>query len=125
MIDRIRRQLDDHDERLSGHERRIAHLEVEEERTRTRLHRMEGDRAAIRELVATTRALAEQTRVLGTQVSAGVGQLEAIAENAAEKAIAKTAARRATSRWRLTGRLATYAAAIGSFGYLIAHVVGH
>jgi len=123
MIDRIRRQLDDHDERLAGHERKIAHLEVEEERTRTRLHRMEGDRAAIRELVATTRTLAEQTRALGTQVAAGVGQLEAIAENAAEKAVTKTAARRSSNRWRVAGRLASHVVAFASLGYLIAYLI--
>ena len=125
MIDHLRRKLDDHEERLADHTRRIGHVEVEEERTRQRLHRIEGDRAAIRELVATTRTLAEQTRALAAQVSAGVGQLEAIAENAAEKVVAKTAARRAAGRWRYAGRLATYLAAAGSFGYLIAHLVGH
>jgi hypothetical protein len=123
MIERLRADLDAQELRIDDHLRRLGYLEGEADRTRKRLHRMENDRRAVQALVRTTQKLADQTRALAAQVSAGVAQGEQLAEAAAEKAIAKAAERRSSSRWRLAGRLATHLAAVGSFGALVAYIV--
>lgn len=125
MIERLRAELERHEETLGDHGRRIGHLEVEEDRTRERLHRMEGDREALQKLVDTTKALAEQTRTLAQQVSSGVEQLEQLAESAAEKAVKKAAELRAENRWKKAGWLAAHLTGIGSFGSLITYILLH
>lgn len=124
-VDRLCRELERQQDALDDHQRRIGHLEVEEERTRQRLHRLEGDRQMMRSLVETTRALAEQTRALAAEVSSGVRAAEQLAESAAEKAVAKAFERKKAGRWRLTGRLASHMAGLGAFGSLITYLIAH
>jgi chromosome segregation ATPase len=123
MIERLQRQVDQHEDRLDDHLRRLTVVEAEVERGRKRMHRIEGDRAAIQKLVDTTMALAEQTRVLAGEVSAGVRAVEEVAEQAAERALIKAVERGKANRWRLTGRLATNVAALAAAGSLIAYIV--
>ena len=125
MIERLQRQVEQHEERLDDHLRRLTVVEAETERTRRRLHRMEADRRAMQALVRTTQKLADQTMTLAQQVSAGVAQTERLAESAAEKAVAKAFDRKKAGRWRLAGRLASHLAGVGAFGSLISYLVAH
>lgn len=125
MIERLRLQIDRQEGRLDDHTRRIGHLEVEESRTRKRLHEVESDRDALGLLVETTKSLAEQTRALAGQASDGMAHAEALAESAAAKAVEKAFARRAASRWRLAGRLASHTVAIASIASIIVYAIFH
>ena len=125
MIERLRADVERHDQTLGEHGRRIGYLDVEMERTRKRLHLMEGDREALQKLVDTTKALAEQTRTLAHQVSSGVGQIEELAEAAAEKAVQKAAERLSESRLKKAGWLAAHATGVGTIGSLIAYIFLH
>lgn len=123
VIERLQRQVDQHEERLVDHLKRLGIVEAESERTRKRLHRMENDRRAVQALVRTTQALADQTRALGEQAAAAVRTTEELAERAAERALTKAHERRAASRWRRAGRIATHLASIAAFGSLVAYMI--
>lgn len=124
-MDRIRAELDLQRTMLGGHEQRIVYLDEEMKRTRERLHRVEGDRQAIKALVEMTRQLGEQTRVLAERAASTLDQAEELAEAAAEKAVRKAFGRRSESWWKLATRLATSLAALGTVGYLIAYLFIH
>jgi chromosome segregation ATPase len=124
-MERLRDDLDRHEERLDDHLRRLTRVEEDAERSRARLHRLEGDRRSMQALVKTTHQLATQTGVLAVKVSAAFDQAEALVEAAAERAVEKAYGRRSENRWRLVTRLATTLAAIAGIGSLIAYVITH
>lgn len=111
------------EKRTEDNTQRIGQLEREETRTRERLHRLEGDRKAIALLMELTKSLAEQTKTLAEQAARSVASAEAIAENAALKAVEQTFDKRRAFMARSVMWTALVLGGFGGFGYLIAYLI--
>jgi hypothetical protein len=102
-------KLEVHVEKL---DERLSLVEINDMRTRQRLHSLESDRAAVRHLTALATDVFEAAKKMEERA-------EQVIEETATKAVEKAFRRKTEMRWQLALRVSAILGAVGAIGYLV------